>query len=154
MTLNINEPTDQRMVSELPGFIRQTRIAINAVSGSGNVGASEIDIPLGTTSLTVGTDLGLFGFESVMITGLGLATLETILGGTHGQVKVFVFQNALVRLADDLSKAGGTFYLNHLPAGDDFEPDQDDVLAVMNIGGNGGATPGYWIELYRTISVK
>lgn len=153
MTLNINEPTDQRMVSELPGFIRANRIAINAVSGSGNVGVTDLTIGPGVTSLTVGTQLGLYGFEIVRVTGGAVNVLATILGGTQGQVKVLVFQDGNISLTDDVSKAGGTFYLNHLPAGTDFEPEQDDVLALVNMEGN-GVLPGYWLELYRTISVK
>ena len=54
MTLNVNEPSDQALVSELPGYIREDRAAINAVSGSGNVGNTELEVTAGATSLTVG----------------------------------------------------------------------------------------------------
>ena len=154
MTLDTNEPTDQRLMSELPTYIREDRVAINAISGGGNVGVTELDVALAATTLAVGVDLGTYGYEIVICTGLGAATLASISGGTEGQVKVFVFQDSNVDLTDSASKAGGTFYLNHLPAGSDYQPDQDDVLALVNVGGDGGATPGYWKELYRTASVK
>ncbi len=154
MTLDSNEPTDQRMVSELPGYIRANRVGINAVSGAGNVGVTDLTVGAGTISLSVGTDLGSYGFEIVKCTGGGVADLLTILGGTEGMVKVFVFQDANVDLWDSALKADGTFYLNHLPVATEFAPDEDDVLALVNIDGDGAAVYGYWLELYRTISVK
>ncbi|MHA1289114.1 MAG: hypothetical protein ACTSPB_17130 [Candidatus Thorarchaeota archaeon] len=154
MTLAANEPTDQRQVSELPAYIRENRVAINAISGAGNVGVTDLTLAAGSTSLVVGTDVGAYGYETVKVTGTGAATLTKITGGTEGQVKVFVFQDALVKLTDGNVKSGGEFYLNQLPAGSNFEPQQDDIIALVNIGGDGGTTYGYWKELYRTISLK
>ena len=153
MTLNVNEPTDQRMVSELPTFIREDRAAINAVSGAGNVGVTDLTVLVGTTILSVGVELGTYGFETVKVTGVGVSTLLTILGGTEGQVKVLVFQGTNVRITDG-AKAGGAFYLNQLPALSNFNPQQDDVLALVNIGGDGASVYGYWKELYRALSIK
>lgn len=152
MTLNVNQPTDQALVSELPGYIREDRAAINAVSGSGDVGATNKSIGAGVTSLTVGTDLGLFGYEAVKITGTGASTLETILGGTNGQTKVLMFSDANIKLKDGLA-ADGKFYLNQLPALSDYEPVAGSVIALVNIGGTGVA-PGYWKELYRSDPLK
>ncbi len=152
MTLNVNEPTDQVLVSELPSYIRDDRAAINAVSGSGNVGFTDLSIVGGTTSLTVGSDLGTYGFEIVKVTGLAAIVLATILGGTEGQVKVFIFQDGNVSLTDGV-KSNGKFYLNHLPALSNYVSSQEAVLALVNIGGD-GVDPGYWKELYRTIPVK
>jgi hypothetical protein len=154
MTLNANEPSDERATSELPGYVRETRSAVNSISGSGNVGHTELNVAAAATSLSVGTDLGSYSFETVKVTGLGVATLATILGGTEGQVKVLIFQDANVKITDGNDKSGGKFYLNHLPVATDFEPQQDDILALINIGGDGGSTYGYWKELYRTIYLK
>jgi len=154
MTLNVNEPTDERQVSELPKYIREGRVAVNAVSGSGNVGVTDLTIAAGVTSLSVGTDVGSYGYETVIVTGTGVADLVTILGGTDGMVKVLIFQDANVDLHDSALKANGTFYLNQLPVASEFAPDQDDILALVNVGGDGAAVHGYWLELYRTISVK
>jgi len=141
------------MVSELASYIRETRTAINAIAGSGNVGVTNLDVVAGATSLSVGTELDDFGVEVVIVTGLGLATLASILGGTDGQIKIFIFQDANISLTDG-TKASGNFYLNHLPALSNFDPEQDDIIALVNIGGDGASVYGYWKELFRTLSVK
>ena len=153
MTLAANEPTDQRLVNELPSYIREDRAAINALSGDGNVGNTDLNVTLAATSLSVGTELGTYGLETIKCTGLGIATLLSILGGSEGQVKIFIFQDTNVRLTDSMTKLNGTFYLNQLPAGGDFNPQADDVIAFVNIGGDGSVS-GYWKELYRTLSLK
>ena len=154
MTLNANEPSDQILVSELAEYIRENREAINAIVGSGNVGVTELEVSAGATSLTVGTDLGSYGLEIVIISAAAAVTLATILGGSQGQVKVLVFQDNNITLTDG-AKHSGRFYMNHLPVLSNWNPQQDDVLALVNVDGDGGASDhGYWKELYRTISVK
>ncbi len=153
MSLTANEPTDQRTVSELPAYIRETRVAVNAVSGSGNVGFTTLAVAGGATSLSVGVEIGSYGLEIINCTGVGVATLVTILGGSAGMVKVFILGDANVRFTDG-PKLTGQFYLDQLPALSNFLPQIDDVLAIVNIGGDGAAVYGYWKELYRTISVK
>ena len=154
MTLNQNEPADTRLVSELASYIRENRVEINSIVGSNSFGYTFLSVPAGTTSLAIGTELGSYDIEVIRVSGAGAATIETILGGTAGQIKILIFQNALVEIEDGNAKSGGVFYLNHLPAGSDFSPDQDDILAIVNLGGDGGATYGYWKELFRTLSVK
>ena len=155
MTLAENEPTDQRLVSELPSYMRETRAAVNNIEGlESTVGSTEISIQPGSTTLVVGTDLGDYGYESISMVGLGVSVLETITNGSHGQVKVIIFQDGDVSMTDDNAQADGTFYLNQSPAGEDFEPEANDVIAIMNIGGTPGVNNGYWKELYRTLSVK
>jgi len=154
MTLNVNEPTDERQVSELPKYIREGRVAVNAVSGSGNVGVTDLTIAAGVTSLSVGTDVGSYGYETVIVTGTGVADLLTILGGTDGMVKILVFQDANVDLHDNISKDNGTFFLNQLPVSGEFAPAADDIIALVNVGGDGSTAHGYWQELYRTINVR
>ena len=153
MTLDVNQPSDQILVSELPSYIREDRAAINAVSGSGNVGVTELEVSPGSKALTVGTDLGSYGFVIVKITGAAAVTLATILGGIEGQVKVFVFQDSNISFTDG-PKSGGQFYLNHLPALSDYNPQQDAILALVNVGGDGSSNHGYWKEMYRTNPVK
>lgn len=155
MTLNANEPLDTRMVSELATYIREARAAINAITvGSNNLAATSLAVPAGTTSLTVGTDLADAGLEVVTISGTGLSDIATILGGVDGEIKIFIFQDANLDFADSISKANGTFYLNHLPAASDFDAQQDDILALVNMGGDGASVYGYWKELFRSLSVK
>lgn len=153
MTLNVNEPTDQRAVSELPGYIRENREEINSIGAGGAVAQTDLTVTAGQTSLSVGVELSAVGIETVVVTGGGVAALATILGGTDGQIKIFIFQDANVDLVDG-PKAGGAFYLNHLPALSNFNPQQDDIIALRNVGGDGASVYGYWKELYRTLSVK
>jgi len=152
MSLNVSKPEDQVLVSQLAAYIRENRVAINAVTSGAGFGVTNLAVASGATSLTIGTDLLAVGHEIVIVTG-GVAVLETILGGTEGQIKTFIFQNSLVDLLDG-TKASGKFYLNHLPALSNFEPELDDVLVLVNVDGDGAAVYGYWKELYRTISVR
>ena len=157
MTLNANEPTDQRGVNELASYIREDRAVINSMSiagDPGDVGVTDLTVNIGTTLLTIGTDVGAYGYEVVKVTGSGVSTLTGIIGGTEGQVKLLVFQDTNVRITDGNVKSTGLFYLNQLPAGGDFNPQQDDVIWFVNVDGNGGAINGYWKEVNRTISLK
>lgn len=154
MTLDATKPSDTALVSELASYIREDRVAVNAIVGSDNFGVSDVIVAAGVTSMSIGTELSLDGIEVVIISGAGLADIATILGGTEGQIKIFIFQDTNIDFVDGNAKANGVFYLNHLPAGSDFSPDQDDVIALVNIGGDGASTYGYWKELFRTLSVK
>ena len=153
MSLDANKPEDQVGVDELPLYIRETREEVNSILAGGAVAQTDLEVQAGQTSLTVGNQLSTVGLESIVVTGAGVATLATILGGTDGQIKVFIFQDANVKLVDG-AKSGGAFYLNHLPALSNFEPQQDDIIALHNVGGDGASVYGYWKELYRTLSVK
>ena len=153
MSLDSNQPTDRVPVSELPAWIRASRAAINTVTAGTGLAVNNLGVALGTTSLSIGTDLAAVGHEIVIITGLAAVTLATILGGTDGQIKTFVFQDGNIDFTDD-TKADGQFFLNQV-ALTDFNAALDDVLCLVNIGGDGGVSDhGYWKELYRTIDVK
>ena len=154
MTLDATKPSDVVLVSELPAYIRENRSEINSigVSGTGAVGATTLDV-LGAVSLTIGTELSSEGFETVVISSTGASVLATILGGIQGQIKMFVFQDLNVLITDSNSKANGTFHLNEAPALGNYTPAVDDVLTVVNIGGDGAGTHGYWREVDRAASV-
>lgn len=150
MTLNVNEPADTRLVSELPSYIRENRVAINAFeSGDAEYTTTTITLATGTTTLVVGTDLANVDMEIILISALGACVLENITGGSAGQIKIFVMQDNDISFKDGV-KSEGKFYLNQLPALTDFDAAQDDVLAVVNVGGSSG----YWKEFNRQISVK
>ena len=134
--------------------MRETRTALNAIVNSGTLVVTNLEVGAGATSLSVGTELSAADVEVIITTGAGLADLETILGGTEGQIKIFIFHDTNVDLVDGNDKADGKFYLNHLPAASDFDPGVDDILALVNIDGDGGSTYGYWKEVFRTLSVK
>ena len=135
MSLDATKPTDVEPVSALPIYIREARAAINALSGGGDVGVTDLTIPAGTTSLTVGTDIGTFGFETVVVDAIAAVNILSILGGVQGQVKVFIFQDNIINIVDGLALNGG-IYLNQLPALSTFAAQANDVLALVNIGGN------------------
>ena len=156
MSLDANEPSDARLVQELATYIRANRVVINGLTAGTTKVHTNLTISAGTTTLSVGTsgNLSSAAFETIKITGSGAATIATITGGTEGDVKVFVFQDSNINFTDSADKASGKFYLNHLPAGSNFEAEQDDALWLMNVGGDGGTTQGYWVELDRKVSVK
>ena len=154
MSLDTNKPEDQVLVSQLAAYIRENRAEINSISAGGAVAQTDLAVSAGQKSLSVGTELSAAGLETIIVTGGGVAALETILGATDGQVKVFIFQDANVDLVDGNVKINGRFYLNQLPAASNFEAQQDDVLALRNVGGDGASVYGYWKELYRALSVK
>ncbi len=152
MALNANEPVN-RTVAELEGYQRETRAAVNAISGSGGVGVTTVELGAGVTSITVGTEIGDASFQVVILTAAAAAILETILGGSNGQVIVFVCLDNNVSFTDG-PRLTGQMYLDQLPALSDFDADVGDVLSLVNVGGDGGATYGYWEELYRKVSVR
>ena len=154
MTLDVSQPTDQVLVSELPTYIRQDRVEINSVVSSDMMAQTDLTVTVGTTSLSVGVGLSTAGYESIRVTGTGISVLETILGGSDGQIKVFMFLDANVGILDGDAKELGKFYLNQLPAGGTLAAQQDDIIAFRNVGGDGAAVYGWWKEYFRTISIK
>ena len=154
MTLNVNQPTDQELNAMWPYWIRKLAKEINSISlSSTGVVASSVTVPAGTTSLSVGSELSSSIVELIVIdTDAGGSTLGSILGGTQGQVKLFVFQDNNLSLTDG-TKVDGHFYLNQ-PVLTDFNAQQDDVIALINIDGDGSSIHGYWKELWRLTSVK
>lgn len=155
MTIDATKPTDAVLNSELPAYIRANRAEMNMISlsGTGAVGAQTLDIA-GATTLTIGTELSEEGFETVIISNSGAAcALTAFLGGIQGQVKMLVFQDVKIDLTDSNTKANGTFHLNEAPALGDYSPAVDDVLTLVNIGGDGAGDSGYWREVDRAASV-
>ena len=154
MTLVATQPTDQELVSALPYWIRQTRAALNAIiATASDITVNDLTITAGDTALVVGTELTAIGIELVLIDCLGASVIEQIRGGSEGQIKVFIFQSNNVGFKDG-PKLTGQLYLNQLPALSTFAAQVDDVIALINIGGNGGANYGYWKEIWRQESVK
>ena len=153
MALDATKPTDVEIMSALPIYIREIRAAINALSGGGDVGVTELTIPPGTVALTVGTDIGLFGFEIIVVGASAAVNIANILGGTQGQTKVFIFQDSNISIVDGLA-LNGAIYLNQLPALSSLAAQTNDILALTNIGGDGATVQGYWKEIFRQIAIK
>ena len=153
--LDATKPTDVELISALPLYIRENRTSINSLlaGSSGDVGTTDLTIAGGATSLTIGTDLGNFGLDVVTLSGAAAVNISTIYGGTQGQMKVLIFQDNNVSIVDGLA-AGGAIYLNQLPALSTFAAQENDVLTLVNIGGNGSTIHGYWKEVSRQIALK
>ena len=152
--MDITKPTDVELLSALPAYMRETRAAVNALSAGSGVGVTALTIAAGAIALTVGTDVGTFGYE-VLITGAGgAANIAKILGGVQGQTKKFIFQDNNVGIVDGVA-LDGKIYLNQLPALSTFAAKTNDILELVNIGGDGGVTThGYWKETARQIALK
>ncbi len=146
MPLDETEPSAARMVSELSAYIRAAIAGINAVFTATTLALT------GETSLTVGTELADVGHETISVTSTGASVLATILGGTSGQMKTFIFGDNNVSLTDGV-QSDGKFYLEQI-ALSDFDGDESDILCIVNIGGDGSSENGYWKEIHRTVSVR
>ncbi len=144
--LTESEPSNQRLVSELASYIREDRVAINSMR------ISTVEVATSAVKLTIGTELNNEWLEVVILSGEGAATLATIEDGTEGQIKVLIFQDGNLDLTDGV-KDSGKLFLNQA-ALSTLNAAQDDVLALVNVGGDGGVTQGYWKELFRSIDVK
>jgi len=151
--MDATKPTDVEILSALPAYIREVRAAVNALSGGGDVGVTELTIPAGTVALTVGTDLGLYGLEIVVVDAGAAVNIATINGGVQGQTKVFIFQDNNISIVDGLA-LNGAIYLNQLPPLSSFAAQTNDVLALVNIGGDGALVKGYWKEVFRQVALK
>ena len=151
--MDATKPTDVEQISALAAYIRETRAAVNALSSGSGLGITALNIAAGTVALTVGTDLGIFGFELIPMTADAGVSIANIVGGTEGQVKVFIALDNNVSIVDGL-KAAGAIYLNQLPALSSFAMQDGDVLALANIDGDGATVQGYWKEVFRSVALK
>jgi hypothetical protein len=152
--MDATKPTDVENVSALSAYIRETRAGVNALSSGSGVGVTTLTITAGAIALTVGTEVGLFGYEVLITDAVGAANIAKILGGTEGQTKKFIFQDNNVGIVDGAA-LGGNIYLNQLPALSTFAAQTNDILELVNVGGDGGVTThGYWKETSRQIALK
>ncbi|MHA1806537.1 MAG: hypothetical protein ACTSX2_03055, partial [Candidatus Thorarchaeota archaeon] len=148
MTLDATKPTDQELVSVLPYWIKNTRSGVNSlIAGITEITTTDLTISAGDTALVIGTDLTAIAMEIVLLSGLGAATIDQIRGGTEGQLKIFIFQGNNVSFKDG-PKSNGQLYLNQLPVLSTFNAQQDDVIALINIDGDGSSNYGYWKEVW------
>jgi hypothetical protein len=154
MSLDALKPTDQETVDQLPYWIRETRDYANAISVlSSNVVTTVLTMAAGTTTLIIPTNLSLAQIDIVKLDSLGLCALSQIRGGTQGQIKLIIAQNNNISFVDG-DKTNGHLYLNQMPALSTYNMQAGDVLAIINMEGNGGANNGYWLELFRKLAVK
>jgi len=152
--MDATKPTDVEMISSHPAYIREARAGINALSAGSGVGVTALTIAIGAIALTVGTEVGTFGYEILITDAGGAANIAKIYGGVEGQTKKFIFQDNNIGIVDGAA-LGGNIYLNQLPALSTFAAKTNDILELVNIGGDGGVTThGYWKETSRQIALK
>jgi hypothetical protein len=152
--MDATKPTDVEITSALPAYIRETRAGVNALSAGSGVGVTALTIAVGAIALTVGTEVGTFGYEILITDATGASNIAKILGGMQGQTKKFIFQDNNVGIVDGAA-LGGNIYLNQLPALSTFAAQTNDILELVNIGGDGGVTThGYWKEVSRQVALK
>jgi len=151
--MDANKPTDQEMGSALAIYLREVRAAVNALSAGTGVGTTTLNMVLGTTLLDVGVDLGMFGVDLVRATADVAVSIDTIIHGISGQIKIFIALDGNITLVDGIA-AGGHLYLNQLPALSSFAMQTGDVIALVNIDGDGSVITGYWRELFRSVALK
>jgi len=154
MSLDPNKPTDQELVSMWPYWVRKLVSSINNLeAGVVDIVFTDLTILGGATTLVIGTDLSTATKEYIKIDSSGAALINQIEGGAEGQTKTFIFQDNDISFVDG-PKDTGQLYLNQLPALSTFNAQQDDVITLINIGGNGTDEYGYWKEISRQLSVK
>ena len=154
--MDATKPIDQELVSLLPSWIREVKVKVNEIEGlidPPNPAVNNLIIAAGSTSLAVDVDLSTSYFEIVFASAIGPVTIANIWGGTDGQVKIFIFVDALIDILDG-TKSGGDIYLNQLPALSTYDAQVGDVIALINIGGDGATEFGYWKEIFRQTAVK
>ncbi len=123
-------------------------------AGDDVYGVTTYEITAAMVTLVVGVQLQDVLYEVIHLTAGAAEIIADITNGTDGQIKVFLFEDTNVSFRDG-TKVLGRLYLNQLPALGLFEPIVDDILALVNVGGDGGGiNHGYWKELYRTLAVK
>lgn len=152
MTLDATQPAaGTAVISGLDDRIRENRVVINANTAliadqAWALIAAQITVEMtaGQTTLIVGNHVNDLTLESVLLTAAAAVDFAHITGARAGQVKVLIFGDANVTVKTDAAK----FKLN---SSTDLTVQAGDILALMNVGGDGAGTDGYWVELFRTL---
>lgn len=160
MTCTVDEtkPLATDLVSAIDDYMRESREAINylcSMIGSGIVvpDYNAVNMAAGETTLAIDTDLADGGYEVVGLTADAAVNLTTITGGTAGQIKMIIALDDDITLVQGATATtGGVLYLNS-PVGVDLAMSTRDVVILVNIGGDGAASDGYWLEVDRKLQV-
>jgi len=125
------------------------------VSGGGSSSSTytAVNMTAGQTSLVTGTSINNVTNETLGMTADAAVNLTTMTLGASGNVKIIIALDDDITLIQDASSTtGGTLNLNS-PAGVDLEMQTGDIVGLVNIGGDGVISHGYWREMYRTLKV-
>jgi len=153
--LDVTKPTDQELNSTWPAWIRALHTYINTMEegAPSNFAVTNLTISAGDTTLSIGVDLSDVSLEVIFVSGTGASNISYIYGGTSGQIKIFIFMDNTVSIQDGL-KVTGQIYLNQLPVLSIMGAQENDVLVLVNVEGNGSSIFGWWKEMYRQVAVK
>ena len=156
-TVDATLPLATDLVTAIDDYMRESRASINYLCQAVGAGIltpeyNAVNMEAGDTTLALGVELGEVGLEIVGLTADAAVNLTTITVGTAGQVKLFIALDTNITIIQGYDTTGGVFYLNS-PESVDLEMQLHDVLAVVNIGGDGDTVDGYWLELYRKLHV-
>jgi hypothetical protein len=122
-------------------------------SGGASMLSTSINMSVGQTNLVGDSDINAENSEVILLTADAAVNLTTMENCVAGAFKIIVAMDDNITLVQNTgSTTGGTFYLNS-PAGVDLEMETRDVIALINVGGDGVTADGYWLELWRKLQV-
>lgn len=151
--LNAALPGNNDTTSTWPELMRETRAAVNAVAQqAGVMDITQLQLTTGQIELVVSEtgDMDINSRETIRITAFGAEThtISSIVGGNDGQVKTIIFSGSVT-----LAKSAN-LKLNTTGMFVDIEGFDDDVITLMNIGGDRDAlVNGYWLQINQEIRV-
>jgi hypothetical protein len=158
MPVNETVPLGTDHVTVLDGYIRENRREINdlweVVGAMGGASIyNDVEMANGQTELVGNTDVSTYGTETIGLTAVAAVNLTTMTGCIAGAIKVIIALDANVAIIQNTgSTSGGTFYMNS-PSGVNLDLAIRDVIAFVNVGGDGVTLSGYWVELWRKLQV-
>lgn len=158
MTVDETKPLGTDLVSDLDGYIRENRVDINDLWEAVGIGGafpnySAINMASGQATLVVDTDIDGTGIEVIGLTADAAVNLTTMTGATAGALKIIIALDDDITIIQNIGGTGGTFFMN-APDDVDINLEARDVIAFVNIGGDGTTVNGYWLELYRKLAVS
>ena len=121
--------------------------------GSSSSTYTAVNMTAGQTALTTGTEINNVNIENIGLTADAAVNLTTMLLGEAGNTKVIIaLDDDITLIQNSASTTGGSLNMN-APVGVDLAMQTGDIVAFVNIGGDGLLSHGYWRELYRTLKV-
>lgn len=152
MTIDATVPTaGTGTVDQLDGYIRENRVQINSLLATVDAQSwvltsvvSTYAMTAGQNDLVVGTHVGNVVLELVNLTAGAAEDLQNITGARAGNVKIIRFGDNNITVKHNDSKI-------KLPGSTDYSPNANDVLVLVNVGGDGAGVDGIWAQVTRQI---
>lgn len=147
MALNESVPNASSLLSELDDYSREEREAINDLIAeiSGELVNAETISSVSNNTIAAGT-------QSLQVKLISInCTVQYLSGGHAGQIVLLKLTSGVsVTFSHSSAQSNGDIYLNGGSL--DLDATADDLLALVNIGGDPDTgVLGYWRELFRTL---